>query len=400
MKAKTNRTRPTVVLALGWYVNEIVAGVARYAREAGWILYDTPSHSRLASTHIGRCDGIITLLGSQRERPMIEHCLRVRVPVIDLSDQLPDLPFPRVLPDNAAIGRMGAEHLLDRGLRHLAFLEVDAAAPVVRERKQAFERAVKQANLDFYPLDATATANRDVGRVVGWLARRLADLPRPLGIMAQCDGEAVFILQACRDAGLRIPEDVAVLGVDNDPIYCELGLVPLSSVDTNREMQGYRAAELLARLMAGGPAPAKAIRIPPVLVVSRRSTELTAIADPEVARALQYIAANYSRPIRVDDVLAAAGGSRRNLYNKFDREIGRSIVRELRRRRIEHAKRLLACSGEKLDAIALQCGFEDAKVFSKCFKQCEGVSPSQFRALHTAPWPKRRFARIDDRIAL
>ncbi len=385
MKVKANRTRPTVVLALGWYVNEIVAGVTRYAREAGWILYDTPSHSRLAFTHVGRCDGIITLLGSARERPMIAHCLRAQVPVVDLSDQLPDLPFPRVLPDNAAIGRMGAEHLLDCGLRHLAFLEINAAAPVVKERRGAFEAAVRQAERDFHPVDATAAANRDIGRIVGWIAQALKSLPRPFGIMAQYDGEAVFILQACREAGLRIPEDVAVLGVDNDPIYCELGLVPLSSVDTNREMQGYRAAQLLGQIMAGKDLPAKPIRIPPVGVVYRKSTELIAISNPEVARAMCYIAANFSKPIQVEDVVAAAGGSRRNLYNKFDREIGRSIVRELRRRRIEHAKRLLACSGEKLDTIALQCGFEDAKVFSKCFKQCEGVPPSRFRALHTAP---------------
>ncbi len=385
MKIKANRTRPTVVLALGWYVNEIVAGVARYARKAGWILYDTPSHSRLAFTHVGRCDGIITLLGSERERPMIQHCLRARVPVIDMSDQLPDLPFSRVLPDNAAIGRMGAEHLLDCGLRHLAFLEINAAAPVVMERRGAFEAAVRAAGREFHRIDATAAANRDIGSIVGWIARALKVLPRPFGIMAQYDGEAVFILQACREAGLRIPEDVAVLGVDNDPVYCELGLVPLSSVDTNREMQGYRAAQLLDQIMAGKDRPSNPIRIPPVGVVHRKSTELIAISNPEVARAIRYIAANFSKPIQVDDVVAAAGGSRRNLYNKFDREIGRSIVRELRRRRIEHAKRLLVSGWDKLDSVAEQCGYEDAKVFSKSFRQYEGMPPASFRELHTMP---------------
>lgn len=385
MKTRTIRKRPTVALALGWYVNEIVAGVARYAREAGWILYDTPSHSRLSFSHVGPCDGIITLLGSEREKPMIEHCLRVRVPVIDLSDQLPELPFPRVLPDNEAIGRMGAEHLIERGLRHLTFLELNSAAPVVMERRCAFERTVKLAGRVFHRLDATAAANRDIGRVVTWLARRLAELPGPLGVMAQCDGEAVFILQACREAGLRVPEDVAAIGADNDPIYCELGLAPLSSVDTNREMQGYRAAQLLGRLMAGGRPPAGPIRIPPVGVVSRKSTELSAISDPEVARAMRYIAGNYTKRIGVSDVVAAAGGSRRNLYNKFGHEIGRSIAREIRRRRIEHAKRLLASGWSKLDAVAEQCGFEDAKVFSKCFKQCEGVPPQRFRAAHSVP---------------
>ena len=385
MNSKRKNARLTVVLALGWYVNEIVAGVARYAREAGWILYDTPSHSRLELTHTGRCDGIITLLGSERERPMIGHCLHARVPVVDLSDQLPDLPFPRVLPDNAAIGRMGAEHLLDCGLRHLAFLEINAAAPVVRKRREAFEQAVAATGCDFHRVDATAVATRNIGRIVPWLAKALASLPRPFGIMAQYDGEAVFILQACREAGLRVPEDVAVIGVDNDPIYCELGLVPLSSVDTNREMQGYRAAQLLGRLMDGNPAPDGAVRIPPVGVVSRRSTELTAIRDPEVARALHYIAANFRKPIQVSDVVDAAGGSRRNLYNKFDHEIRRSIACEIRRRRIEHARRLLASGWEKLDSVAIQCGFDDAKVFSKCFTQSEGISPTRFRALHAMP---------------
>jgi LacI family transcriptional regulator len=371
--------RPTVLLALGWYVHEIVMGVTRYAREAGWILYDAPSHSR-ATSPTGKCDGIITLLPSRRHREMIDYCLSAKLPVVDLSDQMPELPFPRVLPDNRAIGQMAAEHLLARGFLNFAFLVVDSLAPVVRERKAGFQAAVKEAGRKFHELDASVPAkDGEMSKVVAWLVPRLKKLPKPLAIMAQYDGEAVFILQACQEAGVRIPDEVAVIGVDNDPIYCELGLLPLSSVDSNREMQGYRAASLLDSLMKGGKAPLEPIRVQPTGVVVRKSTEVMAIADEQVARALRYINENFRQHIEVEDVVAASASSRRRLYNKFASEVGRSIAQELSRQRIAHAKRLLLKSGEKLDSIALESGFDGAEGLIKSFKYHEGISPTEFR---------------------
>jgi LacI family transcriptional regulator len=379
MSGSAKVRRPTVLLALGWYVHEIVMGVTRYAREAGWILYDAPSHTRVMAP-AGKCDGIITLLPSRRHKEMIDFCLATKLPVVDLSDQLPDLPFPRVLPDNQAIGRMAAEHLLARGFLNFAFLEVDPSAPVVSERKAGFQAAVKEAKRKFHELDASVQAKSgEMSKVVSWLVPRLKKLPKPLAIMAQHDGEAIIILQACQEAGVRIPDEVAVIGVDNDPIYCELGLLPLSSVDSNREMLGYRAADLLNTLMEGGKVPALPIRVQPTGVVMRKSTEVMAMADPQVSRALRFINENFHKSIGVDDVVAVSASSRRNLYNKFAREVGRSINQELSRQRIAHVKRLLLKSGEKLDSIALESGFDGAEGLIKSFKYHEGISPTEFR---------------------
>lgn len=380
---RPKRVRKSVLLALGWYVHEMVSGVAKYARERDWILDDLPSHSGVVwPSWLG--DGIITLIPDRQHQPLIDRVRRAGVPVVDLSDQLPELPFPRVLPDNEAIGRMAAEHLLGRGFSQLAFVTWDSAAPVVKGRLAGFQQTVAKADKAFFLLDYTPLMRKPgaVARFLPWLARRLTELPKPLGTMAQYDAEALNIFRACQLANLLVPEQVAVVGVDNDPIYCELGGIPLSSVASNREMIGYKGAELLDRLMQGDKAPIQPLRIAPTGLVIRKSSDIVAVDDVSVARALGFIAEHYREPITVQDVVAVSGSSRRNLYIKFADTIGHSIRGEILRQRLDRAKHLLRETGEKLVCIAQESGFEDPATLSKTFKQHLGISTTAFRALH------------------
>lgn len=383
MEIIANQNRRSVLLAMGFYVHEINMGVAAYAREHGWILQDITSRSGVMP-HGWKGNGIITLLPDWEHRRLIESVLSAGVPVVNLSDQLPELPFPRVLPDNHAIGRVAAEELLSRGFRHFAFFMLNHNAPVERERMEGFRDTVlaqgKNLNLlDYTTMRIDADADK---ALVERLGRDLKKLPVPVGVMAQYDADANEVVYACMDAGLKVPEEVAVIGVDNDPIYAELGPVPLSSVMSCREILGYRGAELLDRLMDGEAPPDKAIRIPPAGVVVRQSSDIFAIEDSAIKKALDFIANNLGCKISIKDIVAASGVSRRSLYDKFQKQLGRSIHKEIQRQRTNKAGQLLAGTDCKMQKIAEVCGFAWAEDFSKIFKRAAGMSPSNYRAAH------------------
>jgi len=368
---------------MGWYVHEINMGVARYASEAGWILDDAsnPVHG-VPSDWDG--DGIITLLPAATPRRMITFIKKAHVPVVDLCDQHPELKCARVLPDNRAIGRMGAEELLGRGFQQFAFYQVDSRAAVVRERMDGFRSVVEAAGQSFSLLDYTSQwkrpdANR---RMRSWLRKRLLSLPKPVAIMAQYDADALYVIQAALEAGLKVPGQVAVVGADNDLIHAEHGIMPLTSVVTNRELLGYKAAELLDHLIKGGKVPKVPLRIAPGGIVVRRSSDIFAAEDPALARALAYIVGHIEHKFAIQEVVKASGISRRVLYLKFETYLGHPIRKEITRQRIALAKRLLRLTDEKMQTIAERCGIETALRLNKLFHYMEKMSPSDFRKMH------------------
>ena len=379
MPKRASHRRPNVLLAMGWFVHEINVGVARYARSAGWILEDLASHSGVVDSD-WRGDGIITLV-EDINSPLIGFLAGARVPVVDLTGQLPHLAYPRVLADNHAIGRLAAEELLGCGLKHTVFFTFDREAPVVAERMTGFRETALAAGGSFHLLDYTDHLRKAKGRrsMIQWLASELRKLPKPLGAMAQFDAEANIIVQACIQADLHIPEQVAVVGVDNDPIYSELGPVPLTSVISNRELLGFRGAELLDRMMRGAKPPAAPLRVPPGGIVVRRSTDIFATDDGGVAKALRFIKENAASSITIDGVVRASGVSRRALYTKFAKTLGRSIQAEILRQRLNLAKNLLSTTDAKLDAVAYDSGFDGASSLSKAFRAHEGMPPSVYR---------------------
>lgn len=378
--------RRSVLLALGWNVAAINQGVAEYAKKANWILDDNMCHSGIIPTHWSG-DGIITMIIDPDEQPLIRLIEEKGVPVVNLGPLKSPLIRCRVMPDNEMIGAQAAEHLLSRGFNNFAFFCV-SSFPVVQERMQGFRKVIEKAGkkffkLDFVPKSKTDFIDRDQYlELIANLSAELVNLPLPLAVMSQYDAEANDVVRACLTANLRIPDDVAVIGVDNDPIYSMLGPIPLSSVNNNLWLAGYRAAEALDQVLDGVLLDETTIRIKPEGVTVRESTDIVAIADIYVSKALRFIVAHYRENISVTDVVSNSGISRRGLYSRFEMNVGRSIYQELMKRRIEYAMQLLRDTDHKLHFIAEACGLGDAERLSKSFKRCCDVTPFAYRTEH------------------
>ena len=364
-------------MALSYYEHRMHLGVARYAREANWILDTTMAHYGVPPKHWDG-DGILAVV--LPDRPALTRYLRTaHVPIVSLTADVKGLNTVRVVLDNFEMGRIAALHLIDRGFRNLAFYKCTDYTDI-RGREAGFAAAVKDAGLSYTCLDWYAVARKNPRRdSIRWLTRQLRDLPRPLGVMAQSDHRAYLFVNACEAAGLAIPEQVALVGVDNDEYTCEFAPVPITSVDSNREELAYRGAVILDRLMQGQPAPAEPIIVPPVGLVVRRSSDILAIEHPDVARALSFIWQHYRQRIGVKDVVAATAVSRCSLYRAFEKYVGHTIREELEGKRIEHAQRLLLTSTGKVSHIARQSGFSSGEQFCRAFARTTGSTPSEFR---------------------
>ncbi len=379
-------SRRSVLLALGWNAFEFNIGVAEYAKKANWILNDIMCHSgQIPSMWNG--DGIIAHVNGPQQKALIGLLRRAKVPVVNLGAFSSPFISARVLPDNEKIGRIAADHVLGRGFQHFAFYRL-TSSPVVMERMEAFKRAVVAAGRTFHDLNCETpaaprggkkTRNRGLLPRLGSLLKRV---PKPFAVMAQYDGEANDVTRACQAVGLRVPDDVAVIGVDNDQVYSLLGPLPLTSVESNRRLAAYRAAELLDRIMGGERWYEKTTRIEPEGVIVRESTDILAVGDMHVSKALRFIHDNYTKGITVDDIVKCSGISRRGLYTRFEQIVGHPIYEELMRQRLDLAKTMLRETDEKLQFIADECGLGDAERLSKSFKRFCEVSPLEYRQEH------------------
>lgn len=369
------------------YGRRFLRGVVRYARLHGpWSFYINPADLRqwLPRMEEWGGTGIIARLAT----PQVERAvLATGLPTIALdltARQLaagrPTSVIHEVRPDSLAAGRLAAEHLIDRGLRSFAFVGVPGGLPWSLDRGRGFAERTRAAGLPCveFPLPRRAV-DRQWGREQAILARWIASLPRPLGVLASDDDRARQVCEACRGGGLSVPDDVAVAGVDNDDLLCELADPPLTSVALDSEQGGWEAAALLDRLMRGETVPTQRILVPPLGVVVRRSTELQASHDPVIRRAMRFIADRAALPITVADVVRAAGCGRRTLELRFRAATGRSIVTEIQRARVERARRLLLESDLSVERIAAASGFSGSGYLIRIFKRETGLAPGAFR---------------------
>jgi LacI family transcriptional regulator len=309
------------------------------------------------------------------------RCRDAGIPLVDLNDTPLIAGVPKLRPDNVAMGHLGAEHLLERGFRHFGFsgfTDLSWAA----ERRNGFVEALALAGHSCdvfdvgYPGDLTPFWDaKQNTTLIAWLKK----LPKPSAIMACNDLRALQVVSAAKAAGLLVPEEVAVLGANNDTIRCELADPPLSSVATNAFQSGYRAAEQLAELMARRKPDAAERRIEPVGVVTRQSTDILAMGDRNVATAVSYIREHACHGITVEDVLREAFASRSQLEKKFRRYIGRSPQAEIRRVQIEKIRQLLFETNFPLKKIAELAGFEHVEYMCVVFKRLIGDSPGNYR---------------------
>ncbi len=368
----------SVLLVLGNYHYRTHRGVARYAREHRWHLFAEPAAtSQIPVGWMG--DGILTALNYRQG--LVDFVLAAESPVVDVSLVRAEIRLPRVLGDNAAIGRLAAEHFLERQFRHYAWFAL-FDDPVSAERRQGFSARLAAAGYrprEFVWERARGRRKDTWAARRQWLTRSLHRLPQPLAVFTYNDHVAANVIDACLDAGLRVPEEVAVVGVDNDDLVCECLSVPLSSVHHDLERLGYEGAALLDRLMDGKPAPPQPIRIPPKGVVTRKSSEVIAVEHAEVARALRFIRERHPGPLAVSDVVAATRLSRRGLEKAFRGHLGRSINDEIRRVRLGHARELLAQTDQRILAVSAATGFSRPQYFCTVFHRATGKSPRRYR---------------------
>ena len=371
-----------LLLLLDWYSRAYHAGVAKYAGEAGWILDAMGAHGRPDDFVSGwRGDGILCMIHEPRTTGAF--CRSASVPAVDLAWQCPDIPLPRVLHDNAAHGRLAAEHLLDRGFRNFAFYGDSPWLWSDEERFQGFqtclmERGYQAVRLQPKPLSPPHASGR---LQLDKLSEALRGMPKPLGVMAHNDDCGIQVIDACLRGGILVPEQVAVVGCDNDVLICDFAPVPLTSVDPGLEIQAYEAARLLGKLMQGHPPPEHPIRIAPHGIVARQSSDILAVKHPEVAKAIRFIWERSHDPVLgVDDVVAATALSKTGLNKAFQSFLGRPVGEELRRFRLERAKMLLRNSpAMSITDIAVACGYGSDKHFRDSLLRYEGCTPSDWR---------------------
>jgi LacI family transcriptional regulator len=360
----------------------MVKGVAHFGRThqpwAAFLDDEARAESDIRWLKSNQWHGVI----SRHTTPtLVRACSELGLHLVDVNDT-PAFPgVPKIRPDNTAVGHLGAEHFLERGYRHFAFSGfsgLDWSA----ERRDGFVEALRLAGhmcdvLDVaFPGDLTPFWDaRQTLTLSTWLHK----LPKPLAVMAANDLRAIQVLTAAQTSGLLVPEEIAVLGVNNDSIRCDLAEPPLSSVATNPFQSGYQAAAVLARLMGGEPPGPEGLRVEPLGVVTRQSSDVLAMSDKNVTAALSFIREHACRGITVEQVLKHAFASRSQLEKKFRRHIGRSPQAEIRRVQVDRIRQLLFETNFPLMKIAELTGFEHVEYMCVVFKRLTGESPGAYR---------------------
>lgn len=365
------------------YGRKVLLGIADYAETVGrWSLYVDPEATGTYSADWlknWRGDGILAYVES---RATAQRLRASGIPAVEVFGHHLDLKLPQVGNDDEAIGRVAAEHLLACRFKHFAFCGYEKELWSER-RRAGFEWVMAKKGFQAQHFfsnrrgSTLAAGQRDRERLIKWLA----SLPKPVAIMACSDRHGLRILDACRGLGVAVPEDVAVIGVDNDEEMCRLADPPLSSVRDDARKVGFEAARLLDKLMTDPRRRREnfPILIPPLGIAVRQSTEVTAVDDRLIAEAMRCIRAQACAGLQVADLLARFNVSRSVLYRRFHDSLNRSPHEEILRVQLERAKRLLDENDFTLERIAELCGFQHSEYLSVAFKREVGLTPGEYR---------------------
>lgn len=358
---------------------DILCGIARYVREhEPWALYHEPrsleeSVPRWLRSWKG--DGIIARI----QNPGIAAAVKAtRLPVVDVLGVVPKERFPLVHVDDEAIAIAAVEHLRERGFRHFAYFGIEKEN-WSECRRDSFADAVRDAGFDeaIYELPRAAADSWET--IEDELAEWIRRLPKPVGVMVCSDQRGPLVLEACRRAACAVPDEVAVVGVDNDVPLCQVCNPPLSSVQPGHEQVGYEAAALLERLMNRGPNLKSPILVEPQAVVTRQSSDVLAIEDRQIATALRLIREAAGQGTRVEALARQVGLSRSVFQRRFRAALKRSVHQEILNARLKRARELLAETDLALAEIAERTGFKHQEYLGAVFKARLGSTPAQFR---------------------
>ncbi len=323
-------------------------------------------------------DGIITRSTTPE---MAELILHRGIPTVNLTDIYGDQGIPAIWNDHQAIGQMAAEHLIQRGLNHFAFCGF-SDHHWSTERRIGFASAIATRGTEIHHHSSDWAQARRGGwekqhaKIVEWLI----GLPKPIGIMACNDFRGQHVLEACHAAKISVPDQVAVIGVDNDEVICDFCQPPLTSVIPAAERIGFEAASMLGKLMRGEKLEQTKLLIQPLGIAARHSTDVMAIEDADVVSALQLIRDRACLGLTVADILDAIPIARSSLERRFRKAVGRSPQAEIRDAQLKRAKQLLCETDLSLAQVASLTGFKHSEYFSVVFKREVGQTPGQFRA--------------------
>ncbi len=362
------------------YGRGLLDGIGRYAMAHGrWVLHVEErglddEHSRLLRSWKG--DGIIFRSSNPA---MIQAIRRKRVPAVDTNSSVIGHGFPLVYADEDRIAQLAVTHFLERRFPNLAFCATEERRWVVW-RREAFLRELARLGLHAHLNDVKKLSKLDGERQHKELASWLSKLPKPIGVLAANDVCGMRLIAACRAANLRIPEEVAVLGVDNDEVLCRLTSPPLSSIDIDSATIGYRAASLLDDLMRGEPAPTEPVWIAAHRVITRPSTDTLAIEDEDLVQAMGLIRERACQGLNVEDLVRSVGVSRATLERKFAACLQTTPRQAISHVQMDRVKCLLAETNDSLERIAHWTGYKAQSHLSVAFKRETGLTPGEYRA--------------------
>lgn len=363
------------------YARGILRGVRDFlSKKPDWSIF-LAEHSRHETNHSlpenWGGDGIIARIETEMTASLIR---KMKLPTVDVSAARLITKIPWVETDDESIANLAVDHLTSCGLRNLAFFG-DPAYNWSKWRCEFFQTTCRERGLNcqVYNLQSRAKPQvqwyKEWGRIYEWLN----GLPKPVGILACYDACGHQLLEICRYYGVLVPDEVAVIGVDDDDLLCDLSYPPLTSIALNTRQTGYLAASLLDRMMAGEKLEEQKYSIKPLGVKKRVSTDLVAVRDSYVSQVVAFIREHYMEKIRVEDLIKKVPISRRVLEMRFRQSLNRTPHEELVRVRIEHVKKRLADTDDKLTSIAEEIGFTHPEYLSVFFKKETGMTPSEYR---------------------
>ncbi len=355
-----------VLMALRWYHPKIHMGIAKYAGLHNWHLNTTMAFTN-EPVYGWQGDGILTQNWTSEFDSFLNS---LEAPLVRINEVISD--------DNLAIGRLAADYFHNLRYRHYAACPLGGVYSLPSRTQYYINRVAELGfECEVFPINGCTN----------WLERRnilskcLKDATYPLAVFAADDNQAAEIIETCLTEGIEVPEQVAVLGVRNDPLICESLAVSLSSIENHLEMQGYKAAEVLDYIMRGETTENLSLEIESPYVVTRESSDVIAIQHPEVAQALKFIKDNFQDNIGIDDIVDATAMSKRGLHYAFQQYLGRSIGKELTRVRLDNAVELMDTTDDKLLLIAGRSGFNNIVSFHQAFKQRFNMSPGAYRKM-------------------
>lgn len=367
----------------------LMRGIARYARLYGpWQLnhfwgdfYESsPKKADFLANlkkNLRNSDGVI-----MREPYAVDFIKDLEIPAI-IASAIRDAEVPTkptILTNSRTIGKMGTDYFIQKGFKNLAFCGLKKML-WSEHRQNYFEDTARKAGLEIFKYSFTyphRESSRDAK--LNLIARWIRRLPKPVGIMSCNDLCGKFIIDSCRRNSIAVPQEVAVLGVDNDDILCDLTYPPLSSIELNTERGGFDAAALLDKIIKGVEVDTKTIVIEPVGVQERQSTDIVAFDDRIVSDVLSFIKNNAQRPLQVVDILNEFNISRRSLYTKFNNSVGTGIYEQIRKIRVEKICKMLVETNKSVKEIAFEFGFHSVDHIARFFRKERGITPTQYRS--------------------